>query len=178
MTAELSPGKLYQQQLLARVGDDDPALIQARTPDPVRQLVSDAGEHVRTRPAPGEFSVAEVVGHMIDAEIVSATRYRWILAEDEPALPGYEQDDWVRVSGYAGADPGQLVEAFTALRKLNLALWERTPTSDRGRFGEHSERGPESYELSFRLIAGHDLIHLDQGRQALAAAEAEALRGG
>jgi hypothetical protein len=173
MTTELSPGKLYQQQLLDRLGDEDPVLVQARTPDLVRQLVSDAGQHLRTRPAPGEFSVAEVVGHMVDAEIVSATRYRWILAEDQPALPGYEQDDWVRVSDYAGADPGQLVEAFSALRKLNLALWQRTPASDRGRIGAHSERGPESYELTFRLLAGHDLIHLDQGREALATAEAE-----
>jgi hypothetical protein len=173
MTTELSPGKLYQQQLLDRLGAEDPVLVQARTPDLVRQLVSDAGEHLRTRPAPGEFSVAEVVGHMVDAEIVSATRYRWILAEDQPALPGYEQDDWVRVSDYAGADPRQMVEAFSTLRKLNLALWQRTSASDRGRIGRHSERGPESYELTFRLLAGHDLIHLDQGREALATAQAE-----
>jgi hypothetical protein len=164
MTTDLSPGKQYQQMLLAKVGDDDPALIQARTPDLVRQLVSDAGQHVRSKPAPGEFSVAELVGHLVDAEIVVSTRYRWILA-------GYEQDDWVGVSGYADADAGQLVEVFSALRKLNLALWYRTPVSERGRVGQHSERGPESYEVTFRLAAGHDLIHLDQGRQTLAAVE-------
>jgi hypothetical protein len=168
MTAELSPGKQYQQMLVARVGDQDAALIQARTPDLVRQLVSDAGEHLHTAPARGEFSVAQVLGHLLDAEMVSSTRYRWILAEDEPTLPGYEQEDWVRVSGYSDGDVGELLEAFTALRKVNLALWQRTPVPDRDRVGQHTERGPESYELSFRIVAGHDLIHLDQGRQALA----------
>jgi hypothetical protein len=172
MKAELSPGKQYQQMLMARVGEEDPALIQARTPDLVRQLVSDAGQELRTKPAPGEFSILELVGHMLDAEMVSATRYRWILAEDKPALPGYEQDEWVRVSTYGDADPAELLEAFSALRKLNLALWQRTPASERQRFGEHSERGPESYEVTFRLIAGHDLIHLDQGRETLAAVRA------
>ena len=174
MTTDLSPGKLYQRMLLDRVGDEDPALLQARTPDVVRQLVSDAGRQLHVKPAPGEFSVAELVGHMLDAEIVTSTRYRWILAQDRPALPGYEQDDWVRVSGYGEADAGQLVETFSALRKLNLALWHRTPASERGRVGEHSERGPESYEVTFRLTAGHDLVHLDQGRATLAALDAGA----
>jgi hypothetical protein len=109
-----------------------------------------------------------VVGHLVDAEIVSSLRYRLILAQDQPAMPGYEQDDWVRVSGNGDVHPGELVEAFGALRKVNLALWRRTPAWDRGRIGEHSERGPESYEFTFRLAAGHDLIHLDQGRQTLA----------
>jgi hypothetical protein len=172
MTSDLSAGKAYQQMLLARVGDQDPVLVQSRTPDLVRQLVSDAGRQVRTQPAPEEFSVAQLVGHLVDAELVSSTRYRWILAEDRPDRPGYEQDDWVRVSAYGDADPALLVEVFSALRKLNLDLWQRTPPSDRDREGEHSERGPESYEITFRLIAGHDLVHLDQGRQTLEALSA------
>jgi hypothetical protein len=31
----------------------------------------------------------------------------------------------------------------------------------------HAERGPESYELTFRLIAGHDRFHLAQAERAL-----------
>ncbi|MGQ0670957.1 MAG: transposase [Actinomycetota bacterium] len=33
----------------------------------------------------------------------------------------------------------------------------------------HAERGPESYELLFRMIAGHDRNHLAQARPALTA---------
>jgi len=32
----------------------------------------------------------------------------------------------------------------------------------------HAERGPESYELMFRMLAGHDRFHLDQMRRTLA----------
>jgi hypothetical protein len=31
----------------------------------------------------------------------------------------------------------------------------------------HAERGPESLDLSFRLIAGHDRFHLGQAHRAL-----------
>jgi hypothetical protein len=174
VTEEVNPGRAYQQQLLGLLGDDDPALVQAQTPDVMRQLVTDARELARSRPAPGEFSVAELVGHLVDAELVSSTRYRWILAEDEPVLPGYEQDDWVRVSGYADADLGELIEVFRVVRRANLELWRRTPPALRSRVGHHSERGPESYDLTFRLIAGHDRLHIDQARRTLESLKAEA----
>jgi len=38
----------------------------------------------------------------------------------------------------------------------------------------HRERGPESYDLTFRLAAGHDRVHLAQARRALTAVRAGA----
>ena len=65
---------------------------------------------------------------------------------------------------------------FEAIRRWNLDLWARTPASERGRVGIHRERGPESYELTFRLAAGHDRIHLAQARRALEAARGQATK--
>ncbi len=56
---------------------------------------------------------------------------------------------------------------FTALRRSNVDLWSGRPPEDRARVGIHTERGPESYELTFRLVAGHDRVHLGQARRAL-----------
>jgi len=58
------------------------------------------------------------------------------------------------------------------LRTANLDLWARRPVADRGRVGRHNERGPESYEMTFRLAAGHDRVHLDQAQRALEAVRA------
>ena len=60
-----------------------------------------------------------------------------------------------------------LIELFEALRKANVALWRRSSAEQRARFGIHSERGPESYDLCFRMIAGHDRLHLGQINRAL-----------
>ena len=61
------------------------------------------------------------------------------------------------------------METFEALRRANLALWARSTDDDKARVGVHAERGPESYELTFTMLAGHDRFHLDQARRALAA---------
>jgi len=158
----------YQRTLLARLGDRDPAAVQAETPTRIRALIAEAGDDLRTRPAEGEWSVFQCIGHIADAEMVIAGRYRWILAHDEPEIVPYDQDLWAnRFHGRQDEDPELVLSTFEALRRADIDLWRRTPAADRGRFGVHLERGPESYGLTFRLTAGHDLVHMDQARTAL-----------
>ncbi len=158
----------YQRLLLARLGDADPAAIQAGTPAAIRELVTQAGRDVRTRPEPHEWSVLQCIAHICDAELVIAGRYRWVLAHDKPDIQPYDQDLWVdRFHTDSAEGPDELLSWFEPLRAADLALWRGTPAADRARYGIHRERGPESYELTFRLTAGHDLVHLDQARRAL-----------
>ena len=170
--AERSPDpvtdpKAYQELLVGLVGADDPAEVQRGTASAIRAVVDEAGPDLRARPEPGEWSVVECVAHMLDAEIVASGRYRWILAHDEPELVGYDQDLWVDQLHQPPEDPGELLATFGALRRANLALWARTPSAFRDRVGLHRERGPESYGLTFTLMAGHDRFHLAQARRAL-----------
>lgn len=163
----VSDAAAYQRLLLGLLGDADPATVQAGTPEALHTLVEEAGTDLRTRPAAAEWSVVELIGHITDAELVSSGRYRWILAHDTPAIPGYDQDRWTERLRHGEADAGSLVALFDALRAANLDLWRRTPVGERSRYGVHAERGPESYELTFRLIAGHDRFHLAQARRTL-----------
>ena len=158
----------YQQLLLSYLGDDDPAVVQAATPAAIRAVVDAAGPDLRRRPAPTEWSVVECLGHMVDGELVVSGRYRWIVAEAEPDIVGYDQDLWVDRLRHGQDDPAELLGLFSALRRVNLDLWARLPTEDRARIGLHRERGPESYELTFQLLAGHDRFHLAQAERALA----------
>jgi hypothetical protein len=157
----------YQTMLLAALGDDDPAEVQAQTPAALRRLVAEAGPDLRTRPDPHEWSVLELIGHIADAELVVGGRYRWILAHDRPVIAPYDQDLWATRLRHNEADPEELVGPFEALRMANLALWRRTPAEERARYGIHQERGPESYDLTFRMLAGHDRIHTQQARDTL-----------
>jgi len=163
----------YRREILSWLGDDDPAAVQAATTTTLRAIVRDAGDQLRVRPEPREWSVIECVGHLVDAELVVATRVRWILAEDEPDIVGYDQDRWVDTLRHRDADPEELIAFFDAVRSSNLRLWAATPVAARERFGRHRERGPESYEMTVRLAAGHDRFHLAQAERALAA-----VRGG
>jgi hypothetical protein len=157
----------YRASLLAELGDDDPAEVQAETISIVRGLVVEAGDLLRVRPEPGEWSVLECIGHITDGELVVATRERWILAEDVPDIVGYDQALWVDRLDHNADDTGVLLVMFEAIRRANLDLWSRRSASDRARVGHHRERGDESYDLTFRLAAGHDRVHIAQARRAL-----------
>ncbi|MFI5262672.1 MAG: DinB family protein [Candidatus Limnocylindrales bacterium] len=159
----------YQALLLSLLGADDPLVVQASGPVTLRAILGEQPEVIRVRPEPAEWSVLEVAGHMLDAELVVGGRYRFILAHDVPRLMGYDQDRWVDRLRHNEDDAADVLAQFTALRAANLALWQRTPLSERGRIGMHEERGPESFDLMFRLLAGHDRFHLDQARRALKA---------
>ena len=177
MTIDLDPVSApdaYRASLLAALGDDDPAVVQAATPTLIRELVAEAGDLLRVAPEPGEWSVLECLAHLTDGELIIAGRSRWILAEDEPDIVGYDQARWVSDLGQNREHPERLLAVFEALRRWDLDLWARTPVSERSRVGIHRERGPESYELTFRLGAGHDRIHLAQARRALATARGDA----
>lgn len=162
----------YVEHILGWLGDDDPAEAQAAAPAAWRALVDEAGDRVRDRPEPDEWSVLECLGHAVDAETVSSGRYRWIIAQDEPPLIGYDQALWVDRLRHAEDEPADLLRLFEALRSANLSLWKRTTAGERARVGVHAERGRESLELVFRLIAGHDRFHLAQARRALEAVSA------
>jgi DinB superfamily len=164
---ELTDPQGYQRYLLGLLGDDDPAETQAATPAALRALVAEAGDRLTARPEPGEWAVYGCLAHIADAELVMSARYRFVLAHDEPPLIGYDQDRWVdRLHGDDG-DVGAMLDLFEALRTANVALWRSTTEADRDRVGMHGERGPESYDLAFRMIAGHDRFHIAQARRAL-----------
>jgi hypothetical protein len=158
----------YRKPVLDALGADDPFEVQETEFEAWRRIVEGAGEDLRERPADEEWSVVELLGHMTDSELVTSVRYRWVLAEDEPTLLGYDQDAWTAQFNHRSDDPELLLTLFGALRLANLDLWERTPSEDRGRFGIHAERGPESFDLLFRLQAGHGRVHLAQAERALA----------
>jgi hypothetical protein len=157
----------YQRTLLTLLGDDDPAEVQRETPGRLRELIATAGSDLTVRPAAGEWSALQCVDHIADAEMVMAARYRWVLAHDRPPLLGYDQDLWVDGLHRDDEDRDSLLALFEALRAANLDLWDRTGPEGRAREGIHAERGPESFDLMFRMIAGHDRLHYQQARRAL-----------
>ncbi len=159
----------YQQHLLGLLGGDDPGDVQSQTPASVRALLEIAGADVSVPPEPTEWSVVQCIAHITDAEIVVSGRYRWILSHDRPPLMGYDQDRWVDELHRPPGSPEELLALFEPLRAANVALWYRTPDDRKDRVGIHAERGPESYDLTFRLIAGHDRFHLAQAERALGA---------
>jgi hypothetical protein len=156
----------YQRELLALLGGEDPVKMMAVTPGAFRERADELpAELLGRQPEPGEWSVAELLGHLWDTEIALAFRARLVLAQDTPELIAYDQEAWARL---AHPPYAELLDAFTALRTANLALVRDTPEGQWDRFGIHDERGPTSFRLLIQTIAGHDRAHLRQLEQTAA----------
>ncbi len=141
-------GRAYQEQLLALLGKDDPARVMELTEPLLRTVLSDAASDLRKRPAPAEWSVLELLGHLVDAETVMSGRFRWTVSQDEPPLLGYDQDRWVARLRHNDDQPDDLLAVFSALRAANLRLWRRSSADDRD-----DARGARAGEL--RLDVPH-----------------------
>lgn len=164
----------YRDELLARLGDQDPLLVLAATPREIEARVHGLAEEVlRRRPREGAWSAKEIIGHLGDSEWVYGYRMRMMLSHDAPPIAGYDQDTLVAGMAHNDRPISVLLEELARLRGLNLDLYRRTQGPAWERFGVHAERGEESVGYSIRLLAGHDLRHIDQLERTLAAVGGE-----
>jgi DinB superfamily len=164
--------RAYTNALLGVLGRRDPVDVLRETPDALRRAAADlSAARLATPERAGKWSMAQVIFHLCDSELVGAFRFRMVLAHDRPTLPGYDQDRWVARLHASDADVGEALDEFARLRGANVRLFERLTDDDRRRVGLHLERGEESVERMLRLYAGHDLVHLRQLARIRAAVE-------
>ena len=159
----MSASQAYREKMFKLLANRDPLEVLAQTASALADIV---GKHsatvLRARPFEGKWTPNEIIGHLTDSEWVYGYRLRLILCENDPTILGTNQDLWVAALRHNEREPSELVEIFRTMRLFNLALWRRTSPQDLKRTGQHNERGPESLDVMLRLLAGHDLSHLDQ----------------
>jgi DinB superfamily len=81
------------------------------------------------RPAPGKWSAHEIVCHCADSEANGALRIRYVLAEKEPVIVGYDQDEWARAFDYHAHPVELALQTVEAVRANTAALLARLPES-------------------------------------------------
>ena len=161
--APLALAQAYHEKMFNLLGDRNPLEVLAQTATTLANIVDTHSlTLLRTRPFQGKWTPNEVIGHLTDSEWVYGYRLRLILGEDNPTVLGTDQDSWVANLRHNDREPSELVEIFRVLRQFNLTVWRRTSPEELGRTGQHNERGGESLGVMLRLLAGHDLSHLDQ----------------
>jgi hypothetical protein len=156
-------GPVVPDRYREALGKDDPFLALFEAPQKLRKLLKGLTEkQLSRRPAPGKWSIKEIVAHLADGEVILGSRYRFIAAHDKPAIPGYDQDLFVEKLGIGNTTTDELLDDFEMARMLNTDLLARLPDEALDRVGIHSERGEESIWTIMTLYAGHDRVHLAQ----------------
>ena len=153
----------YTQRLVSYTEDKEPMLLQRAAPKKLAALIKGKQKkRLMRRPAPGKWSIAEIMAHLADSEIVIGWRLRQILSTNGVPIQAYDQDRWASTFDYAHRDPRQSLESFRVVRESNLAILKAVPRPTWENYGVHQERGNESVGHFVRMVAGHDLNHLRQ----------------
>ncbi|MGA2719374.1 MAG: DinB family protein [Candidatus Acidiferrales bacterium] len=159
----------YRKRMLSHLGGKDPLKLQTAAPQKVERLLKGvSAAKLRKRPAPGKWSIAEIVAHIADTELVGGFRIRLILGNPGTPITAFDQDVWVTALHYDKRDARKSLEQFRALRTANLALLKTLTREQWQQHGMHSERGPETVETIVTMFAGHDLNHIKQIEAILA----------
>ncbi len=153
----------YTQRILGLSEGKKPLTILAATPHKLARLVRGlTPSQLRKAPAPGKWSICEILAHLTEAEIVIGWRLRSIINSSGILIQAYDQDAWAANQGYRSIDPERSVETFRVLRAFNLAFLKSLKPEMMERYGTHSERGKETVAHTIRMAAGHDLNHFGQ----------------
>lgn len=148
----------YMTRTLALLGEQDPILVLEATPLKLEALLLQIDD-VDCPYAPGKWDARRIFAHLADNELAAGFRLRQTVAQIAQVQP-YDQDVWA--ARYGRTDPALSLATFQALRAWNLTLYAGFSLEDWLTEVDHPERGPMSVDLMVRLLAGHDLNHLEQ----------------
>ncbi|MGB9335183.1 MAG: DinB family protein [Candidatus Acidiferrales bacterium] len=153
----------YKQRIMGYTNGQNPLKVQAATAGKIGKLIKGVPKaRLTKRPAPGKWSVGEILAHLADSEIVAGYRMRSILGAPGMPIASYDQDKWAEAENYAKHDPHASLDVYRTLRDANLRLMKSLRAEQWKQFGLHAERGEESVEKLSQMMAGHDLNHLGQ----------------
>jgi uncharacterized damage-inducible protein DinB len=117
---------------------------------------------------PGKWTGKQVLGHLVDCELVFLTRLRFLLAEEEPQVVPFQQDAWASRFRYQAQDSRRMKELFRLLRGEMIRLAREAKPSDLARRGKH----PENPNYTAEWLVVHAAEHTDHHLGQLAAIKA------
>jgi hypothetical protein len=162
----------YRDRMFSHIKGSDPLTMLAAAPRKLeRALKGVSSAKTKKRPAPGKWSVNEILAHLLDVEVATGYRMRTVLGAPGSPLQAFDQDAWAEQMHYHKRDARKSFEQFRALREANLALLKTLTPEQWKQSGIHAERGEQSIETLVKMQAGHDINHIQQIERILSARE-------
>ena len=123
-------------------------------------------------PAPGKWTLRQIICHLADSEMIGRYRLASVIAEDNPTLLWYDQDAWAANLDYSKRKFSQALETFRRVRGENHELLKDLPEETFARTGTHSKNGVLSLKDLLLMYAGHAEGHARQIKEARGAYKA------
>jgi hypothetical protein len=152
---------MHKNPYAGPLGNRDALQALAETPERIHALVSRWSDaQWNGSYEPGKWTGREILVHLAQTELALTTRVRFALSEENYHAQPFSQDAWMK--NEAAADGKVALDAYLALRRLNVLLFRSLTPDQRRRPFQHPEYGELDPEWVAAQLAGHDLHHLAQ----------------
>ncbi|MFZ0912334.1 MAG: DinB family protein [Candidatus Korobacteraceae bacterium] len=157
----------FYKNYIARV-PEGPVLdfLARQLGDYKKLLVGVSDKAASAAPAPGKWSIKQVLGHLCDAERVQAYRALRFARGDPKELQGFEQDDYVREAQSNSRSLDDLLAEFESIRKATIALFGSLPPEAEMRAGIANGNEVTVRALAY-IAAGHTQHHFESLKAGL-----------
>ena len=143
------------------LGDARPHDVLDMTAVTIARLIRNSDNAQLTRaPAPGKWSIRDILCHFADSEITFSFRLRQTIGEAHHTIQPFDQDNWT--SPYPSLDAREALDAFTASRRWNMFFIRAVGPAAESKPVTHPERGEMTFRTIIETMAGHDINHLRQ----------------
>ena len=116
-----------------------------------------APEQLKSHPGPGDWSVTQVVVHLMDSDLVAADRMKRVIAEENPTLLAYDENKWATHLLYVEQPVETAASLFDLNRRQMAVILSRMNDAAFSRSGRHTERGV----LTLAQLVNDYAEHLD-----------------
>lgn len=162
---------MNQNPYASDLGNREPLEALADTPWVIEKIMDHWGEDDFERSyAPGKWSARKILVHLAQTELALGTRVRYALGQENYQAQSFNQDQWMPVDDRM--DARTALNAYLALRLMNLTMWRNLSDAQRNREFTHPEYGALNVGWVAAQMAGHDIHHLRQFEKVAAAVNA------
>lgn len=144
-----------------------PTLLKAykEGPQKIRKSIEGlTAEELKNKIIPNKWSIAEIIIHLADAEIIGSCRIRQAFTEHPGPFPFYKEAEWAVKLNYQQQPIEYIntnIDLFELLRKTSVAIFECCTEDDWLKTGLHPERGEMTLREVLELYADHSERHLE-----------------
>jgi len=156
-----APGEYapYFERYVAQVGDGDILEILRRQVGETASLLAGVSDRdAGYRYAEGKWSIRQVVGHVADTERVMVYRAVCFARGEAAALPGFDENEYVRRAKFDARRLPDLVAELQAVRAATIPFFAGLDAEELQRTGTANNRPYSVRSVAF-IVAGHERHH-------------------